>query len=340
MKILLIKMSSLGDIIHTFPAVTEALHHYPDLQVDWVVEGAFAELVQYHPAVRNTFAANLRTWRKQPVRTLVSGTWKGFKQQIKAEHYDRIIDAQGLLKSAAITRLGNGQKWGFDRNSAREPLSASVLNRPVTVSWQEHAIERYRSLFAAALGYTKQAGVLDYGLAAHRKPHAGPPRILLCHGTTWANKHWPEAYWRELAKRLTTRGWQVVFPHGNEEERARAERLAEGLEHAAVLPGMGLMELFNYMLTKADASVAGDTGLAHLAAAAGLPGVMIFGPTDPYYSGVPSPQVVNFGADYHCAPCMQRECRYAKEDGVIWPPCMQTTSPEKVLNALLTLVPH
>ncbi|HLR17070.1 MAG TPA: lipopolysaccharide heptosyltransferase I [Alcanivoracaceae bacterium] len=335
MKILLIKMSSLGDILHTFPALTEALHYYPDLQVDWVVEGAFLDVVKYHPAVRHAIPANIRAWRKRPLHTLASGTWKQFKQQIKAERYDCIIDAQGLLKSAAVTRMGQGPKWGFDRTSAREPLSAKVLDRPVTIPWQQHAIERYRSLFAAALNYSRREGPLDYGLTAHRTSTSSPPKILLCHGTTWANKHWPETYWRELAERLTARGWQVDFPHGNDEEQARAERLASGLPLATVLPRMTLTNVFTYLLDTVSASVAGDTGLAHLAAAAGVPGVMIFGPTDPYYSGVPSPQVVNLGADYHCAPCMSRECQYERKGEAVWPPCMEKVQPEQIELVLM-----
>lgn len=335
MKILLIKMSSLGDVIHTFPAITEAQHHYPELQVDWVVEGAFLDVVTQHHAVRQAIPANLRTWRKQPLRTLTSGTWKQLKQRLRAQHYDRVIDAQGLLKSAAITRLALGPKWGFDRHSAREPLSALVLDKPVTVPRQLHAVERYRSLFAAALGYAKQEGTVGYGIAVQRKLRQGAPNILLCHGTTWANKHWPEKYWRELAELLVAKGWQVAFPHGSAEELARAERLASGLQQAVVLPRMGLAQLFTYMLEDVDASVAGDTGLAHMAAAAGLPGVVVLGPTDPFYTGALAANVTNLGADFHCAPCMSRQCQYAPQEGAIWPPCMASLTPQIVARQLL-----
>lgn len=338
MKLLLVKMSSLGDIIHTFPAVTEAATHHPHLQLHWVVEGAFLDLVKHHPAVQRTIPANLRLWRKNPVKSAATGVWSNLKAQIQQEAYDVVIDAQGLLKSAAITRLARGTKWGFDSASAREPWSAKVLDRPVTVSWQLHAIERYRTLFAAALGYTLQSDGLDYGLAAHRVQTEGATRVLLCHGTTWENKHWPEEYWRELAERLVARGWLVDLPHGNETELARAQRLAAGLTNATVLPSMSLMQMLAHMLQRVDVNVAGDTGLAHLAAAAGLPGVTLFGPTDPYYSGVLANNTQNLGANFPCAPCMSRQCQYKREADTLWPPCMKTLSPEHVEQALLRRV--
>lgn len=335
MKLLLVKMSSLGDIIHTFPAVTEAARHYPNMQLDWVVEGAFLDLVKHHPTVHRTIPANLRLWRKNPIRSIVSDVWGDLKKQIQQEDYDVVIDAQGLLKSAVVTRLAKGEKWGFDRVSAREPLSAKVLDRPVTVSWQLHAIERYRTLFATALGYTKRCNEIDYGLPPSHIKGNGAIRALLCHGTTWDNKHWPEAYWRELMERLVQRGWQVDIPHGTRVEFARAQRLSAGLANVTVLPTMSLTQLLTHMMQHVDVNVAGDTGLAHLAAAAGLPGVTIFGPTDPYYSGVLAKNTQNIGANFHCAPCMSRQCQYKRVNNELWPPCMQTISPNEVEQALL-----
>lgn len=335
MKVLLIKMSSMGDIIHTFPAITEALQNIPNLQLDWVVEGAFSELVLYHPAVNRVICANLRQWRKRPIQTLANGTWRCFKQQLRARHYDIVIDAQGLLKSAYVTRLSQGEKWGFDAQSSREPCSSRVLDKRVRVSWQEHAIDRYRTLMAAALSYPLADKMPSYGLKVADKKIEQTPSVLLCHGTTWANKHWPEVYWRELAQRLSARGWLVELPHASEHERKRAERIAEGAANVTVLPAMSIMQLFERMIVRHQVFVAGDTGLSHLAAAANLPGVMLFGPTDPHYSGVPLGHVVNLSSDYSCAPCMQRSCQYAQQEGAIWPPCMALLTPAKVEQLLI-----
>src|SRR5699024_4262562 len=156
---------SLGDVIHTFPAVTDALRHIPEVQFDWLVEGDFADLVQHHPAVHNLIHANLRQWRKQPLKTLFSGTWRQFRQQLKTTHYDAVIDAQGLLKSTLITRMANGPTWGLDKHSAREPLSAFFIQHPVFVHKQQHAVERTRQLFAQALGYDYSLEDLAYGLS-------------------------------------------------------------------------------------------------------------------------------------------------------------------------------
>lgn len=338
MKVLLVKMSSMGDVLHTLPAVSEAAAAIPHLAIHWVVEPDYAALVQHHPAVQRVIPAALRQWRKQPMHTLCSGTWRQFKQQLTQESYQVVIDAQGLLKSAFITRLARGEKWGFDGPSAREPLSSRVLHHKVAVPWEQHAIYRYRQLFARALGYELQRPVPTYGLQVAPKEPSASPKILLCHGTTWPNKHWPEAHWRELAQRLDAQGWQLFLPHGNEAELQRAKRIAHGLAGATILPSMGLTELFEHMVTQYHGFVAGDTGLAHLAAAAGLPGIMIFGPTDPEYSGIPVGSVVNMGSAHHCAPCMQRTCQYSPQEGAVWPPCMASLTAAKVQKQLETLI--
>jgi heptosyltransferase-1 len=286
LRVLLIKTSSLGDVIHTLPALTDAARAIPGIQFDWVVEEGFAEIPAWHPAVAQVIPVALRRWRKNLWQTLRSGEWQRFKQRLRETDYDLVIDAQGLLKSALLTRYVKAPVAGLDRQSAREPLASRFYARPQAVAWGQHAVERVRQLFALALGYPLPSSVGDYGLSRQRLAAGGvqQPYVLFLHGTTWASKHWPEADWRELAERLNEQGRAVRLPWGNAEEQARAERLAQGLEHVAVLPKLSLAGVAK-VVAGASACVAVDTGLGHLAAALDVPCVSLYGPTLPLKVG-------------------------------------------------------
>lgn len=338
MDVLLIKTSSMGDIVHTFPALTDAARALPGIRFHWVVEEAFADLAARHPSVVEVLPCALRRWRKSPLRSRKE--WRAFKQRLKAERYDAVIDAQGLLKSAFITRLAQGTKFGFDKNSAREAWSARWLDQPQAVAKGQHAIERVRQLFAQSLGYAAPASVPDYGLARQQQPASlgAGSQLIFFHGTTWASKHWPEAYWRELAATAVQAGMKVLLPWGNDEEQARAERLADGLDGVNVLPRLSLSALFDLLLTL-DGFVAVDTGLAHLAAAAGLAGVALYGPTDPALTGVIGTRAKSLSAVFPCAPCVQEKCTF-KEAAPVFPACFNRLPPAQVWQQLLEQSRH
>ncbi|HDP3420481.1 TPA: lipopolysaccharide heptosyltransferase I, partial [Pseudomonas aeruginosa] len=229
MRVLLVKTSSLGDVIHTLPALTDAARAIPGIQFDWVVEEGFAEIPAWHPAVARVIPVAIRRWRKNLWQTLRNGEWRRFKQRLKEVDYDLVIDAQGLLKSAWLTRyVGKTPVAGLDRDSAREPLASRFYRRAYPVAWGQHAVERTRQLFAQALDYPLPESVGDYGLDREQLADADPgaPYLVFLHGTTWVTKHWPEAYWRELAERMCERGWSVRLPWGSAAERERAGRLA------------------------------------------------------------------------------------------------------------------
>jgi heptosyltransferase-1 len=339
MRVLLIKTSSMGDVIHTLPALTDALSAIPDLQVDWVVEEAFADLARRHPAVHQVFPCALRRWRKHPLKARRSGEWAAFKSAVQATSYDAVIDAQGLIKSAFVTRLARGEKFGLDKQSAREGLSARALDHPLPVAKGQHAIDRVRQLFALALSYDLPDGAPDYGLPRSHVPTtlSRPAQLVFCHGTTWPTKHYPEAFWRQLLELATSEGHRVFLPWGNESEKSRAERLVAGLKGATVLPAMGLSALTDKLL-EWDAVIAVDTGLAHLSAAAGLPGVGLYGPTDPVLTGVRGVRAYSLAADFPCAPCVQEKCTYrgVLGQGVV-PPCFSSLKPGFVWQRLREL---
>ncbi|MBK5004459.1 lipopolysaccharide heptosyltransferase I [Pseudomonas sp. S32] len=346
MRVLIIKTSSLGDVIHTLPALTDAAHAIPGIRFDWVVEEGFAEIPSWHPAVDQVIPVAIRRWRKNLWQTLRSGEWKAFKQRLRARKYDLVIDAQGLVKSAWLTRYVKAPIAGLDRYSAREGWASRFYDRRLSVAVGQHAVERVRQLFAMALAYDLPEGIGQYGLDLDRLqlPPAAPYVVFL-HGTTWATKHWPEAYWRELAERMGRRRLEVRLPWGNPAEKARAERIAQGLNNCQVLPKLNLAGVAR-VLAAAKACVAVDTGLGHLAAALDVPTLSLFGPTNPGLTGAYGRTQVHQASDWPCAPCLQKKCTYkpSAEDlrrydpNREWPLCFTRLNPEHVASRLSALL--
>lgn len=346
MRVLIIKTSSLGDVIHTLPALTDAAHAIPGIRFDWVVEEGFAEIPSWHPAVDQVIPVAIRRWRKHLWQTVRSGEWKAFKQRLRERQYDLVIDAQGLVKSAWLTRYVKAPVAGLDRYSAREGWASRFYDRRLSVAVGQHAVERVRQLFAMALAYDLPEGIGRYGLDLERLqlPPAAPYVVFL-HGTTWTTKHWPETYWRELAERMGRRRLEVRLPWGNPAEKARAERIAQGLNHCQVLPKLNLAGVAR-VLAAAKACVAVDTGLGHLAAALDVPTLSLFGPTNPGLTGAYGRTQIHQASDWPCAPCLQKKCTYkpSAEDlrrydlNREWPLCFTRLNPEHVASRLSALL--
>lgn len=284
MRVLIVKTSSMGDVLHTLPALTDAVRAVPGIRFDWVVEEGFAQIPGWHAAVDRVIPVAIRRWRKAWFSAPVKAERLAFRRAIQTEKYDAIIDAQGLVKSAAlVTRLAHGIKHGMDWQSAREPLASLFYNRRHAIARQQHAVERTRELFAKSLGYQKPETQGDYAIAQHflhnLNDDAGRYAVFL-HATTRDDKHWPEASWRELIAQLSGSGIRIKLPWGAPHEEARAIRLAEGFDYVEVLPKMSLTEIA-CVLAGAKFVVSVDTGLSHLTAALDRPNVTLYGPTDP-----------------------------------------------------------
>ncbi|MBM6607772.1 lipopolysaccharide heptosyltransferase RfaC [Enterobacteriaceae bacterium RIT814] len=284
MRVLIVKTSSMGDVLHTLPALTDAQQAIPGIRFDWVVEEGFAQILSWHAAVDRVIPVAIRRWRKAWFSAAVKAERKAFREAVQAEEYDVIIDAQGLVKSAAlVTRLARGIKHGMDWQSAREPLASLFYNQRHSVPKQQHAVERTRELFALSLGYSKPQSQGDYAIAQHFLNHlnadAGQYAVFL-HATTRDDKHWPEANWRELIGLLAASGIRIKLPWGAPHEEARAKRLADGFDYVEVLPRMSLEEVAK-VLAGAKFVVSVDTGLSHLTAALDRPNITLYGPTDP-----------------------------------------------------------
>lgn len=284
MRVLIVKTSSMGDVLHTLPALTDAQLAIPDIQFDWVVEEGFSQIPSWHSAVDRVIPVAIRRWRKAWFSAPIKAERKAFRDAVRSQQYDVVIDAQGLVKSAAlVTRHARGIKHGMDWSTAREPLASLFYNRKHHIAKQQHAVERTRELFAKSLGYAKPQSQGDYAIAQHflneHNADASQYAVFL-HATTRDDKHWPEANWRELIGLLNNAGIRIKLPWGAVHEEARAKRLAEGFSYVDVLPRMSLEEVAG-VLAGAKFVVSVDTGLSHLTAALDRPNITLYGPTDP-----------------------------------------------------------
>lgn len=314
MKILLVKTSSLGDVVHTLTAVREAARKRHDLTIDWLVESAFADAAEFARTdgyVENIIAIDFRRWRKRkPLGIFAHPQIKRLKQQLRDNRYDLVIDAQGLLKSAYLAKLAGAPIAGFDRHSAREGIAALFYTHRYAVSKRQHAIHRLRKLFAHALDYDLSTDLSEAHdalaltssrpLSTSLSPSTAdkqPKTLLFFHGTTWDNKCYPTAQWQALAKAFTDQGYHLAIPQHGEKERRVAEAIirdpenGKNLNNATVLPPQSIAALTE-LVKQASGVICVDTGMAHLAAYLGIPTVFLFGPTNPRLTG---------GIGHHCA---------------------------------------
>ena len=332
MKILIIKMSSLGDVVHALPLATDIHGQFEDAVIDWVVEEAFADIPALHEHVSSVIPIGLRRWRRTWWSSQTRAEFSQFVSRLRRERYDLVIDAQGLLKSALVTCLANGTSGGLDFGSSREPLSSLLYGQRISLDKQKHAIDRVRELGGALLNYSIESEP-DFGLA--RSPEAGVHSVMFLHGTTWPSKHWPEEQWQRLANLVEEDGYQIVIPWGNDTERSRAVRIARSASQ--VLPRMTVRELAEKIASCAGI-VTVDTGLGHLASGYGVPTVALYGPTDPRLIGIKGPNQTTLVSNHlPCIPCKKRNCKFSSHDCKIYPPCF-TTTPEATWKALLSQI--
>ncbi len=281
--ILFIKTSSLGDVIHHMPALTEARRRMPDARFFWLVEEAYAPLVRLHPGVSGVIATASRRWRR---RLLAPSTWReiaGFRRVLRERPYDAVIDTQGLLRSALMARLAHGRRHGYDADSIRERAASRLYDVRHAVARDLHAIARNRILTGRALGYAPD-GAVDFGLVLDRPATAAEPYGILLNATARPEKEWPEASWIALGRALAARRTALVLPWGTQAERVRSGRIAAAVANAQV-PDRQPLDGMARLIAGASFVVGVDTGLLHLAAALGVPLVAIFVGSEPGLTG-------------------------------------------------------
>lgn len=336
MRVLLVKLTSMGDLIHALPAITDAARAIPGIRFDWVIDENFAEVATWHPAVTGIIRSAHRRWRSSYRRHW--GEIKQFVGQLRAEKYDLIIDGQTNLKSALVTAFARGTKCGFDKASAREYPAHWVYRRRFTHDKNDHALRRLRSLFAQALGYPMPDTPPDFGIDRSRliPPEFSLPKdyLVFVHNASWDTKLWPETYWQQLIELAA--GQTVVLPAGNDVEWARSQRFAAGHPQVIALPRLPLSQIA-YILAHARGAVCVDTGLSHLAAALNLATVTLYGATDSGLIGATGLNQAHLQSHFACAPCYQKRCHYQGASSV-QPACFVELSPELVWQRLQSIL--
>ncbi|TKT72387.1 lipopolysaccharide heptosyltransferase I [Afipia massiliensis] len=280
--IMFIKTSSLGDVVHHMPAVTDAHRRWPDARMTWVVEEGFAPLARLHPAISEVISVSTRRWRSQLLR---GATWtevSAFKARLRSIKAEKVIDTQGLIRSALIAWTATGERHGYNASSIREPMASWFYDIKHAVARDQHAVTRNRLLTGLSLGYSPDA-TIDYGLVKPPKDGCAPYAVLL-HGTSRAAKEWREVDWIGTGKWLRGQGLDVVLPWGNERERLRCERLAAAIPGSRILDRQPL-DATAKVIANAALVIGVDTGLLHLAAAYSVPLIAVFLATDPGLTG-------------------------------------------------------
>ncbi|MEI6806843.1 MAG: glycosyltransferase family 9 protein [Myxococcaceae bacterium] len=308
-RILIIRPSSLGDIIQTFPALTDAAARFPEITFDWAVKKQFTDIPKLHPAVSEVI--NIKNCMKH------------------LEHYDAIFELTGLMKNAFFSRIYKADKiFGFSFDCAREFLASIFYTKRICVKMNQLAVWRYRAFFAQALGYNTPQESIKYGFDFERFETwpAQKPYWVFLHGTTRVNKQWPETYWQELAKRVIKAGFEIKLLWGNSLEHERALRIASVSNPIWVAPGLLPITKLAGLLIGAHQVVGLDSGLTHFSTALGVKTLSLYGSTDPLKF---NHQTAYLASQYPCAPCSLRTCKLKHQipDSV---PCFEELTPERV----------
>lgn len=332
-RILLIKLTSLGDLIHALPALSDAMLAIPDISFDWMIDENFREVATWHPAVKNIFTTNHRAWRKGLFHPATVQSITKLTESVRKNTYDLVIDGQGNFKSALLSLFTHGKRAGFDRHSVREWIAHLAYQKKCAASKTNHAIDRLRRLFASALEYPFPLSPPDFGIDREkfRAPAIELPTdyVVFIHSASWKTKLWPEEHWKDLIQKTIADGLSILLPWGSPQEKERAERLAID-PRVHVLPKLSLSEI-GHILQSARACVAMDTGLSHLAAAINIPCVTLYGSTNAGLIGTPGERQVHLTSSLPCAPCEKKQCKLSATEN----PCLKEIIPDRVHKELL-----
>jgi len=285
-SVLVVRPSSLGDIVYALAVVSDIRRAQPQLEIDWVAEPGFAPLIALSPDIRRIIPFGLRRWRRAP---FTRGTWRdlsAFYSELSRTRYVAILDMQEQVKGGLIARAARGTRHGFAWASAREPLATLLDDVHHRVSADLHFVVRCRQLAAAALGYAIDS-VPRWNL---RVPSPGPgiperPYVVVLHATSREDKLWPEGHWRAVLEQCSNAGLVTVLPWGSADEAMRSHRLADGNANAVVPAFLSLPQVAT-LLAHAELAIGVDTGFTHLAAALRTPTIALFTVTDPRRHGV------------------------------------------------------
>jgi len=282
MKILIIKLTSMGDLMHALPALTDASKQIPNIEFDWVVDESFSEIPLWHPKVNSVIKTNHRIWKRNIFSFKLLNEINNIKKILNNKNYDAVIDMQNNLKSAAVSYLIKEPVNGMDKESVREYLAHFAYQFKHSIAKDDHAINRQRNLLAMSLDYKIKEEKLDYGITTNnfKKPKLQLPKnyLFLVHNASWPSKMWPISYWQELIKYINQEGFVGLLPSGSIEEYERARKIASVSDQCIALKTLSLNETA-FIINQAEGCVCSDTGLAHLAALLNKPSVTMYSVT-------------------------------------------------------------
>jgi heptosyltransferase-1 len=291
MRVLIIKTSSMGDVVHALPAISDMARAIPGIQIDWLVEKGFSAMPTQHRAVQRVITLQWRKWRKSLGDPATRAALSQWRAEMRQQPYDLVIDLQGLLKSALFACFAKGPRAGYDRQSIREPLASLFYSRTGHVSRELHAVDRCRALAAQLLGYPLPATPPDFGLQASPDawtpsgPGTAPsPFAVLIPCASRPEKLWPHADWVAVGQALRAKGWDVTVFWGSPEEAQRAQAIATDIG-GSVPPFLTVAQAGD-TLAHAQVVIGLDTGMSHLAAAHGRPTVGIYCDHEPGLAGL------------------------------------------------------
>lgn len=365
MRILIVKLSSIGDLIHTFPAIVDAKLHIQNLIIDWLVDEDFAEIINIYKKFNNCKAIGkiipipFRKLKRNLFKELIKYNLRVFFKELRSIKYDLVIDPQGLLKSAILSNLCRTKNVvGFDFNSSREKLASFFYKHKVAVDKNLHAIFRIKKLFANSLNYLYEEDVkkINYGLDVKDfqgliqyfpKELFNVKYIVLLHGTSWESKLWTIDYWYKLGKLIIEDNNSVVVFVNDDKQRQFAEQflafleynLSENYNNKLII--LNKLSFLNIMVILANARgvVSVDTGFGHLAASMSMPIVGIYGPTSVIKAGILGIKSSSIQSNYHCSPCYSRAClEYLSGRVSIKQPCFLSITPDLVFKNLKELI--
>ena len=338
MRVLIIKLTSMGDLMHALPALTDAVKAIPDIEFDWVVDKNFSAVPLWHPAVKNVITTAHRQWKKRFIQTWRTGVFKDFKQQLNQSDYDLVIDLQNNMKSATVSWLYDGDVHGLDKDYCREKFAYKAYKHRYQIPEDQHAIDRIRQILSQALNYSVPETEPDYGtdFSQYELPALDfdlPEKYLIfVHNASWVSKLRPLPSWKQLVTIAAEQGYSILLPCGNDEEYQRAKDIAAVSEQAYALPRLSLNEVAA-LAHKAKGAVCSDTGLAHLGAVSGLPAQTLYGSTATALIGTVGNHQHHIVSDFDCAPCYKRTC--PKPEAINGEPvCMADISAETVWHRL------
>lgn len=273
-KILIVRTSSLGDLVHMLPAMSDIMQHVPGAQIDWIVEDSFIEIPRWHAGIHDVIPVAHRRWRKQWWSAQTRVARAALRKTLGERHYDIVLDMQGLMKSIWLVRQTHGQRHGLDRASAREPLASFFYDVRHTVKFWQPAVTRQRTLASLALGYS-YSGEPNFGLESITKSAEIEPYAVIMPSASRPEKLWPESDWKMVFRHLADQGLRLRLLSGNAAEAERARQLVAGIPNTEVLPHMNLTDVA-HVLASATIMVGLDSGLTHLSAGLGRPTIGVY----------------------------------------------------------------